>query len=97
MTYDEILEYPWEFDDVEASNIREYLEALILHLWEEGEGFSGKRPFGNSGWQYDLMAPLVAMGEIKGEIDADGYIDDIDSDAGYDAIYNLIIYIFSKK
>lgn len=24
-------------------------------LWVEGEGFSGKRPFGNSGWEAELL------------------------------------------
>ena len=45
-----------------------YLRKLLEKIWIEEEGFSGKRPFGNSGWQSDLTIPLVAGGFIDGEI-----------------------------
>ena len=34
--------------------IKGYLKELSLTLWKEKECFNGKRPFGNSGWDYDL-------------------------------------------
>lgn len=55
---------------------RRYLIDLLLALWNEGESFSGKRPFGDSGWQSDLAVPAILSGAIAGEIDegwADGY------------------------
>ena len=49
-------------NDAKAKTVREYLKMLLERLWEEGEGFSGKRPFGNSGWEYDLYAALEEKG-----------------------------------
>lgn len=49
-------------NDADAETVRDYLKALLTHLWEEGEGFSGKRPFGNSGWEYDLYGALEQSG-----------------------------------
>lgn len=56
--------------DFEGSNIsvRDYLRMLLETLWDEQEEFSGKRPFGNSGWDYDIIQPLVVEGFIKGKI-----------------------------
>lgn len=58
--------------------IKEYLKKLLKQLWLEGEGFSGKRPFGNSGWQYDLYKPLIQNNFVTGKLDEDGYIDTVD-------------------
>lgn len=74
MTGEEVLAIPMEENDADASNIREYLQALLRELWLEGESFSGKRPFGNSGWEYDLYKPLIVAKAIKGKLDKDGYI-----------------------
>lgn len=38
-------------NDAGALTVRDYLKALLRRLWLEQEGFSGKRPFGNSGWE----------------------------------------------
>lgn len=58
-----------------ASNVRGYLQALLLMVWAEGEGFSGKRPFGESGWEYDLYIPLAKAGLVEGLVmDEDGYV-----------------------
>lgn len=59
-------------DDI---TIRRYLLALLQTLWTEEEGFSGKRPFGNSGWQYDLFISLAKAGFIAGAVTADGEVD----------------------
>ncbi len=71
-----LLDYVGSFPDAGGDMpIREYLRALLLKLWEEGEGFSGKRPFGNSGWEYDLYSTLIAAGAVEGEFDEDGFIE----------------------
>ena len=56
-----------DLDDDEVT-IREYFKALLTELWEQGEGFSGKRPLGNSGWQYDLQKPLALAGIIDATV-----------------------------
>jgi hypothetical protein len=98
MTYDEILDYPHEFRDTEAKNIRHYLFRLLEALWLEGEGFSGKRPFGNSGWDYDIYLPLVKMGAVKGVIEVEDeyeYLDTFDRKDADKLVYDLIAYVFN--
>lgn len=73
LTYKEMLDYPTFFDDCHATTLREYFHELLSTLWQEGEGFSGKRPFGNSGWEYDIYKALVEMKAIKGKF---GYDDE---------------------
>ena len=57
-----ILDFELPENDAEAKTVREYLCRLLLKVWHEDEGFSGKRPFGNSGWTYELTEPLVEVG-----------------------------------
>jgi hypothetical protein len=59
-----------------ATTVRGYLIALLHDLWREEDGFSGKRPFGNSGWQYDIYAPMGRAGWIVMTLDEDGYVED---------------------
>lgn len=66
-------------NDAGAATVREYLAALLAELWKEGEAFSGKRPFGNSGWEWDVYAALVAAGLVDGVLDEDGYLDEVDA------------------
>jgi hypothetical protein len=61
-------------------DIRTYLKTLLKTLWAEGEGFSGKRPFGNGGWQYEIYRALVKAKACPGKIDDDGYLCDVDTD-----------------
>jgi hypothetical protein len=75
-TPQQILDLPMNpaSNDAGASTVREYLARLVECVLFEGEGFSGKRPFGNSGWMYDFYQPLVVAGLVDGEIDEYGYI-----------------------
>lgn len=75
-----LLDAKCEFRDCDAHSFREYFKELLKTLWAEGEGFSGKRPFGNSGWKWDLYENLVALGVVKGTLDEDGYLADIRPD-----------------
>lgn len=67
-----------ERNDAKASTIRDYLVSLLAVVWDEDEGFSGKRPFGNSGWQTDLYLALIRGGALEGTVDEDGYPDEYD-------------------
>jgi len=69
-------------NDAGAATVADYLRKLLAELWKDGEGFSGKRPFGNSGWEYDLYAPLIGAGLIGGKLDEDGYVEKCDTKAG---------------
>ena len=79
-----------EPNEANAKTIREYLKALLREVWTEQEGFSGKRPFGNSGWDHDLIKPLIKFEVIEGKMDEDGYIYDYDRDKANHAILNAI-------
>ena len=56
--------------------VRSYLHDLLKTLWRERGGFSGKRPFGNSGWPCDLYHALAMAGIVEAVIE-DGYIDEM--------------------
>jgi hypothetical protein len=77
-------------NDAEASSVREYLVRLLATVWREGEGFSGKRPFGNSGWEWELYAALVRGKFVSGEFDSDGYLEDVDTDKADELILEAI-------
>lgn len=62
MTKDEavqLLATPLPENDSGADTVGGYLGALLERLLDDGEAFSGKRPFGNSGWEWDLAAPFL--------------------------------------
>lgn len=69
-----ILDLPMQENDAGAATIRDYLKKLLSYLINSGEAFSGKRPFGNSGWEWDMHMPLVKAGLVKGQLDEDGNI-----------------------
>ena len=54
------------FDSDAGDNLtcRQYLCALLAQLWSERAGFSGKRPFGNSGWEHDILDALHEAGSV---------------------------------
>lgn len=69
-------------NDAGAATIREYLVKLLATLWDEGEGFSGKRPLGNSCWESDLYIPLIKAGIVEGVLDEEnGWLDEISDEA----------------
>ena len=100
----DILSLPMESNDARAKTVGEYLCNLLLMVWEEKEGFSGKHPFGNSGWEYDLHFALVKGGAIKGEIyteedngDEWQELGDFDEEAADKVIRDAIRKIFNVK
>ena|ERR1044072_7784146 len=62
----DILSIPMLENDTKASTVGEYLSKLLCKVWNEAENFSGKRPFGNSSWQYEVYDSLAAAGVIDG-------------------------------
>jgi hypothetical protein len=72
MNDQEILDKEYHFSDAGADSLRQYFKNLVYVLWQEEEGFSGKRPFGNSGWQYAVYYCLRDFGLVTE--------DDIDND-----------------
>ena len=85
-----ILDIEMQDNDADAKTIREYLKALLSKLWEEGEAFSGKRPFGNSGWEFPLYTALVKAGVVEGSLDEDGYLYSCDYKGANKLVYKAI-------
>lgn len=75
-----ILDTPMPRNDADAFTVRDYLKALLITLLTERERFGGKRPFGNSGWEHDLLAALIKPGLVDGELDEYGHVNKGDTD-----------------
>lgn len=70
MDINEISNIKFYCDDLGCEvTVKVYLKELLATLWKQGEGFSSKRPFGNSGWECDLGHALLRGGAIDGLID----------------------------
>lgn len=85
MTENKILQAKMVECELEDATIGEYLVNMLVSLWEEGETFSGKRPLGDSGWQYRVRESIRQSGLVApecGESDIDELV--------IDAIYSLI-------
>lgn len=77
-----VLDIPMGKNDAGAETVRDYLIKLLSLVWEDGEGFDGKRPFGNSSWEWDLYYALAKGGVIEGTFDEDECLDDCDDERG---------------
>lgn len=77
VTAKQLLDTPMQPNDAGAETIREYFTFLLERVWLEGEGFSGKRPFGNSGWEDEVYLALGKANIIDVELDEDGYLEDV--------------------
>jgi hypothetical protein len=70
-----ILNIPMQQNDAGATTVRGYLVALAREVWTETDGFSGKRPFGNSGWEHEVYSALAKTGHIEGGVvGVDGWL-----------------------
>lgn len=95
LTYEEILDIEFENMRRDKITIRDYLKELLVTLWEEGESFSGKRPFGDSGWEYEIFGALVDNKVIHGT--NEDYCLDLDEDEALKLVIKLINYVFERK
>ncbi|MNE42823.1 hypothetical protein D3C80_1369720 [compost metagenome] len=82
-------------------SVREFFREMLQKLWDEQEGFSGKRPFGNSGWKYPVIYALIKAGAIPGTItfDEDGYVEDTQYDhhEAHKFVSGLITKVFAGE
>ena len=97
-TEQSILDLKFKSDDLDKKvTIRQFFYELMKLLWEEKECFDGKRPFGNSGWDSDLITCLVKNKLVEGELDEDGFAINYDYGKVDKFILNKIIKpIFGK-
>lgn len=89
----DVLNCPMEpsTNDAGADSVRKYLVLLLETLWQEDEGFSGKRPFGNSDWQDQVYEALVRGGLLAGTLDEEeGYFVECDWQTGSALVLSAI-------
>ena len=72
-------------------SVREYLRMLLVSVWDEGEEFSGKRPFGNSDWECDIYDALVAAGFLPSTLDKYGHQTIVDQKHAQGYVRDLIL------
>lgn len=60
--YEQVWACPMESNDAKVTTVGAYMLALARAVWVEGEEFSGKRAFGNSGWYEPVYEALVDAG-----------------------------------
>lgn len=77
----QVLDLPLEPNSAGAATVRDYLVELLATLWCEGGNFSGKRPFGDSGWRYEVYPALITAGYVTGRFDEYGLVEDCDTAA----------------
>jgi hypothetical protein len=76
-----LLDTPMDQNEADAKTIGEYLKALLLKVWQKGEGFNGKRPFGTSGWQFEIYKALIKSGAVNGKLDDEnGWVESVDEE-----------------
>lgn len=92
-----LIDVPMIRNDAGAATVGEYLEKLLLRLWEEAEGFSGKRPFGNSDWQFEVYASLIKAGYEIGSLDEDDFVDFLDCVKADKLITDAIAAVFKAE
>lgn len=74
--------------------LRDYLRTLLIKVWQEEQGFNGKRPFGNSGWQAEVYEALIRAGVLEGELDEDGFLERVDYGEGEALVVAAIKHVF---
>lgn len=95
MTTESILSLPvhsHHVDGVKVVTIRQYFFDLLKTLWLEQDEFSGKRPWGSSGWEYDVYATLIMYQLIPGDLDEDGCVTAINEKEAKEFVLNKIIH-----
>ena len=86
----QVLDTRMQPNDAGATTIREYLAKIVEQVWQEGECFSGKRPFGNSSWQWEVHQALFEAGLVEGELDKYGDLEDYDRATGNELVLAAI-------
>lgn len=78
-------------NDADAATVGDYLAKLLTLVWRDGAWFDGKRPFGNSFWQWcDVYPAMVRAGFIEGKFYDGDVLNGCDEHAADGLIYAAI-------
>lgn len=84
-------------NDANAETVGEYLHILLETLWTQEHQFSGKRPFGNSSWKFEIYEALIQAGLIRGSFDDQGFVEDVDDEQADQLILDAIAEVFRAR
>lgn len=82
--------------DLGEKPFKEYVHAILIKLFEDQDGFSGKRPFGNSGFYFDIGKSFCEAGLIPdAKLSEYRYEDgEVERDWSYD--YHYVISLIEE-
>ena len=96
--YNKVLDLEFFTYDLNTKiTIRNYLKELLIGLWDRKDGFSGKRPFGDSGWDYAIGDCLAKNNIIESSIEGEDYFVYSMNDVDKLMIDELIPIIFNHR
>lgn len=90
-SYDEIKNIRMPDSD---KTIGDFLTDLFVGLWDKGERFNSKRPFGTSGWKFEVYAALVSAGIVEGVLDEDNCVKIAEIDKADALVQGAIVEVF---
>ena len=97
MTPNDLLHMQFHSDELDRTvTLKQYFILLAQTVWKEGEEFSGKRPWGNSSWQYEVYAAMIKNG-FEGKLDSYGGVEKIDTRAADEAIVAAINWWYNEN
>jgi len=96
-TQERVLAAPMNKKATGASSVGDFLHQCLLELWSQQEGFSGKRPLGDSGWNCDIAHALVKDGILTGKLDEDGDLLDYNRKDLDRLMRNAINHLFARE
>lgn len=82
--------------DVGGRPFRAMLKDLLTMVLLQGEEFDGKRPWGDSGWEWDIYNAMVVNGFVRGVVDEYGDVDGVDITECDELIMRCVEEIFDK-
>ena len=60
-----------------AVTLGDLLRRILTEFWGDPE-FDADRPFGFSGWRYEVCAALIRAGLLEGRLDGNGDVEECD-------------------
>jgi len=78
-------------DFCKKMRVSDYLKRLLCLVIDEVENFNGKRPFGNSGWLYDIYSDMIKLKLVDGKMDDHGYVEELDCKKADELLMELIM------
>lgn len=84
-------------NDGDAATVGEFLGLLLSTLWLQNEGFSGKRPLGNSDWQDQVYTSMIDGAFIEGIVNKWGEVEPVNYVAADELVLQAIRLAYNHE